>query len=171
MFLKRRAGRTLRAGDIAPDFILPDIRGGAAGLSRLLKAGPVVLSFLRGTWCPYCRLELGALAAKRPAIETLGAALVALLPQESSVLPAEIERLPFALLRDRGARTAAAYGLTLERPDVNEEGESALAAPATYIVDRDSRIVLSFIDVDYRNRLEPGELIAALAGLAARDRA
>ena len=46
------AQRALKAGDCAPDFRLPDARGGYVRLRDMLTTGPVVLSFYRGGWCP-----------------------------------------------------------------------------------------------------------------------
>jgi peroxiredoxin len=182
------AHRALRAGDKAPDFTLPEVRGGSLSLSRLLSTGPVVLSFYRGLWCPYCRLELAALRVRLPEITALGARLAAISPQKISAAYPDIapERVPFALLCDRGSKVAETYGLAAELPrslrgiyarfghalsQVNDGGGWMLPLPVTYVVDRDARIAMSFVDTDCRNRLEPDALIAALAGLAGRERA
>src|SRR5579859_4862103 len=182
------ASLALKAGDMAPDFTLPDLRGGFVSLSRLLRAGPVVVSFYRGFWCPYCRLQLAALGANLREIAALGASLVAISPQKISGAHPDIasDQVSFALLRDRASKVAEAYGLVVELPhdlrkiyaqfghalpQVNGDGGWMLPLPATYVVDRDSRIAMSFVDIDYRNRLEPGSLIAALTGLAGRERA
>jgi peroxiredoxin len=179
--------RTLKAGDIAPDFTLPKVSGGFLSLARLLSTGPVVLSFYRGFWCPHCRQELAALSAKLPEIAALGASLVAISPQKISANHPDVapDKVPFALLRDRNSKVAETYGLAFalphslreiyERfghalPQVNDGGSWMLPVPATYLIDRDSRIAMSFVDIDYRNRLEPDALIAALAGLVRRDR-
>ena len=69
------AQRALKAGDRAPDFNLPDARGGYVRLKDLLATGPVVLSFYRGGWCPYCNLELRALQHVLPEITRRGAKL------------------------------------------------------------------------------------------------
>jgi thiol-disulfide isomerase/thioredoxin len=75
------AQRAIKAGDRAPDFWLPDARGGYVQLRHLLAKGPVVVSFYRGGWCPHCNLELHALPNALAEIEQLGAQLVAISPQ------------------------------------------------------------------------------------------
>src|SRR5262249_56058745 len=77
------AQRASKAGDVAPSFSLSDPEGNVVSLAELLKKGPVVLSFYRGVWCPYCNMELQALEAAKPAFEKYGASLVAISPQTS----------------------------------------------------------------------------------------
>ena len=79
-----QAARALKKGDRAPDFELHDPDGISVKLCDLLAAGPLVLTFYRGVWCPYCNLDLGALEAVRPALEALGARLVAISPQTAA---------------------------------------------------------------------------------------
>jgi peroxiredoxin len=161
-----------KAGDIAPDFTL----------AALLATGPVVLSFYRGGWCPYCNLELRALQQQLPAIQRLGATLVAISPQspDATLSTAEKNALAFLVLSDSGAKVAKAYGIAFDLadelrpiysrfghglPEMNGDDSWVLPIPATYVIDRDGSIVLAFVDVDYRNRLEPTEVVAALEAL------
>jgi peroxiredoxin len=172
----------IKAGNRAPDFRLPDARGGHVQLRDLLAKGPVVLSFYRGGWCPYCNLELHALQQALPEIEQLGAQLVAISPQtpDESLSTAEKNELAFAVLSDAGSATAKAYGIAFDLaeelrpiytrfnhalPDKNGDESWVLPIPATYVVDTTGVIVLAFVDVDYRNRLEPAEIVAALESL------
>jgi peroxiredoxin len=174
--------RAIKAGDRAPDFRLPDARGGHVRLRDLLARGPVVVSFYRGGWCPYCNLELRALQGALPAIEQQGAQLVAISPQtpDESLTTAEKNELAFAVLSDVGSAAAKAYGIGFDLseelrpvytrfghalPDKNGDDSWVLPVPATYVVDTNGVVVLAFIDVDYRNRLEPAEVIAALEAL------
>ena len=175
----------LKAGDQAPDFVLPEARGGAVRLSSLLATGPVVLSFYRGGWCPFCGLELRALQEVLPEIQRLGASLAAISPQcpDESRATAEKNALTFPVLSDAGNVVATAFGLTYDLapelrpifarfghalPDVNGDQSWRLPVPATYVVDQDRSIALAFIDIDYRNRLEPAEIVATLRSLARR---
>jgi peroxiredoxin len=179
------AERALKAGDRAPEFALPDARGGSTRLSELLRQGAVVISFYRGGWCPYCNLELRALQAELPTIAHLGATLVAISPQtpDQSLSTAEKSAVAFPVLSDAGSRTAKAFGIAFDLaeelrpiyarfghalPDRNGDESWTLPVPATYVIGRDGIIALAFIDVDYRNRLEPAEIVAALERLAER---
>ncbi len=171
-----------KAGDKAPDFRLLDGRGAYVHLKDLLTTGPVVLSFYRGGWCPYCNLELRALQSVLPEIRQLGAQLVAISPQtpDESLSTAEKNELAFTVLSDLGSATAKSFGIAFDLsnelrpiyaqfghalPDMNGDDSWALPLPATYVIDTDGTIVLAFLDVDYRNRLEPGEILAALQAL------
>jgi peroxiredoxin len=176
------AQRAIKAGDRAPDFRLPDARGGHVRLRDLLAKGPVVVCFYRGGWCPYCNLELHALQNALPEIQQLGAQLVAISPQtpDESLSTAEKNELAFAVLSDAGSATAKAYGIAFDLadelrpiyarfghalPDKNGDDSWVLPIPATYVLDTNGVIVLAFVDVDYRNRLEPAEIVAALEAL------
>ena len=70
------AERALKVGAVAPAFELKDADGTTVRSTELLMRGPLVVSFYRGVWCPYCNMELQALQAALPALEQLGARLV-----------------------------------------------------------------------------------------------
>jgi len=167
--------RALKAGDRAPDFQVVDSQGREMVLSELLVKGPVVVSFNRGDWCPYCDAELAALEEARPAIQCLGAELVTLSPQLKGA----------ATFSDPGSKIAQSFGVAFLvsaemqgiyegvgvcLPLHNGEGDWHLPLPATYVIGQDGRIALAFIDADYRNRLEPADVLAALTALRRRDK-
>jgi peroxiredoxin len=181
------AQRALKAGDHAPDFRLPDARGGYVRLKDLLATGRVVLSFYRGGWCPYCNLELRALQKTLPEITRLGAKLVAVSPQtpDESLSTAEKNALAFPVLSDVGSAAAKSFGVAYDLaeelrpiyarfghalPEKNGDDTWVLPIPATYVIGMDSTIALAFVDVDYRNRLEPTEILIALQSLSKEQR-
>ena len=174
--------KAVKAGDTAPLFGLRCRCGDFINLPDLLNRGPVVVSFLWGDWCPFCVLELKALAAVHPEIERLGATLVALTPQargRSSSLGSDTEP-PFPILQDTGCEIAARYRiaftvpqqfraayLALGYPNSAKTGSKGyvLPIPATYVLDSTGLVVLSYLDADHTTRLEPTEIIAALTHL------
>ena len=179
--------RALGVGDLAPDFALSEADGRDFRLSRALRSGPVVLTFYRGGWCPYCNIQLRAYQRFLPEITRLGARLAAVSPQlpGKSLATAEANGLGFTVASDGGNRIAKAFGLAyplaeeLRRvlaengkalPDVNGDDSWELPVPATFVIAPDRRIHLSYVEADYRKRLEPDEIVAALADLAAARR-
>lgn len=172
----------VRTGAQAPDFELPDMHGTPLRLSSLLQRGPVVVTFYRGGWCPYCNLQLRAYQAALPQIAALGARLVAISPQlpDGSLSTAQANALTFDVLSDAGNRTARSFGLVYALPDelrqalrsndkalpgINGDDSWELPVPATYVIAPDASVALAYVDVDYRNRLEPDAIVAALTSL------
>ncbi|MGF1485982.1 MAG: peroxiredoxin-like family protein [Prochloraceae cyanobacterium] len=172
----------LKQGDNLPDFTLPNAVGQNIKSRSLLAEGPIVISFYRGGWCPYCNLELHFLQKALPEIKRLGANLVAISPEtpDNSLSTAEKNQLSFQVLSDLGNQVARKFGLVFTLPEqlrplyqgfgidivkYNGDRSFELPIPATYVVDRDGTIVRAFVDVDYTNRLDPEEIIAALQEL------
>ncbi|MDX1581514.1 MAG: peroxiredoxin-like family protein [Alphaproteobacteria bacterium] len=169
----------LKTGDQVPDFELPNATGEKRRLSDLLAKGPVVISFYRGGWCPYCNLELKALQEKLPEITDLGASLVAVSPElpDNSLSTAEKNALSFDVLSDSGNEVARQFGLVFELPAVlkplyekmgldlekaNGDDSFTLPIPATYVIDTDRTILGAYVDADYSKRMEPSDIVAAL---------
>jgi peroxiredoxin len=178
-----QADRALTAGDKAPRFSLPSAAGQTLSLDALLAEGPVVLTFYRGAWCPYCNIALRSLQQHHDAITARGARLVAVSPQvpDESLTLTEKHDLAFDVLSDIGSDTAKQYGLTFDLPDdlaavydklgfdlqrVNGGHPRTLPLPATYVIDRDGVIRWAFVNTDYTTRAEPADILAALDALA-----
>jgi peroxiredoxin len=176
----------VQVGDQAPGFSLPNPVGQMVSLAERLAAGPVVVSFNRGSWCPYCNLELRALQRVLPEIHERGATLVAITPEapDGSLTLAEKHALAFDLLTDAGSRVARDWRLRHELPidlrqlylnafqvDLrvsNVEGDWSLPVPGTFVLDSDGVVRARHVAVDYTTRMEPSEIVAALATLPAR---
>ena len=109
----------IKIGQKAPDFELPNPEGKSISLDFLLKKGPVVITFYRGNWCPYCNLQLRALQARLDEIHALGATLVAISPQvpDGSLTKDEISKMDFIVLSDQDAKVAVQYGVAWEVPE------------------------------------------------------
>jgi peroxiredoxin len=162
--------RALKAGDLAQEFALRDASGNRIRLSRLLLAGPLVLSFYPGDWCRYCMHELDALIVCHPDIGKLGAQLVAVSPR----VPARRATTKgggnhsFPLLIDRGSEVAQAFGIACVCAT-----NGLVQIPATYLINREGRIVFSFVGADHAGRVAPAEILTVLRSLrnrAALDR-
>jgi peroxiredoxin len=168
-----------RPGELMPDFILPDESGRLVRLADLLKNGPVVLSFHRGHWCPYCRLNADALAKIAPEVEGLGGQIVAISPEKRRY-GAELKsyaKAPFPVLADIGNGYALELNLLFWVGDEKREAMRAggfdiapyqgnetwmLPVPATFIVGKDGAVRARHIDPDYRRRMELDCLLDAL---------
>jgi peroxiredoxin len=174
--------KAIGVGDQAPDFTLPDAQGKPVALAKLLQRGPVVVTFYRGGWCPYCNIQLRAYQAALAEMTALGARLVAISPQlpDGSLSTAATNELTFDVLSDVGNRIARSFGLVYALPEelrvalrsnnkalpgINGDESWELPVPATYVIDRDRRVALAFIDIDYRNRLDPEDILAVLKTL------
>lgn len=174
------ATQAVKAGERAPLFRFPSNTGDFVSLSEALDRGPVVVSFFRGSWCPFCRLEFQAMAAAHPEIRRLGATLIGLSP-----FPGTPHRTSsFLTLTDQGCKIAARYRLAFTvppqfqpaylalgypEPSKKSRDRWVLPLPATYIIDRNGLVMLSYVDADYTTRLEPTEITATLAHLARAD--
>jgi peroxiredoxin len=176
------ANKALSVGDRAPDFTLPDQHGRPVSLSGLLKQGPVVLTFYRGGWCPFCSLALRALQRIRPKLARQGAEVVAVSPQpeKHGLSTAERNGLSYPLLADRGNQVAQQYGLVWELtpeeralyerlghslPRLNACDSWTLPIPAGYVIAPDGRIIHARVDTRINRRLEPAEVMEALQQL------
>ena len=171
----------INKGDQYLDFTLNNAKGEAVQLSDVLAQGPVVLTWYRGGWCPYCNLQLRAFQQVLPEIEALGAQLVALTPElpDNSLNTQEKNELSFEVLTDLDNAVAKQYGLVfklitevavyykdafdLEVYNGNTTDELPLAA--TYVIGQDGMIQYAFLDADYRLRAEPQDVVDVLKSL------
>ncbi len=173
------AGNALKEEAQVPDFTLLDPRGTAVTLSQLLAQGPVVMTFYRGQWCPYCHLALRAYQQALPLIQARGASLVAISPQtpDHSKALAEKLELTFALLSDMGNKVARQFGLVFtideavrgahkqvgaDLPRFNGTASWELPMAGTFLVDQSGTIRLAFVHADFTRRLDPSVVIARL---------
>ncbi|NYI06183.1 peroxiredoxin-like family protein [Allostreptomyces psammosilenae] len=176
------AKAALTVGDQAPRFALPDAHGTTVALDDLLAQGPVVISFYRGAWCPYCNLELRALQQSLDDFHRHGARLVAISPQlpDQSLTLIERHELAFDVLSDVGSQVSREFGLAFDLTDelaavyqsfgielerVNGGHARTLPIPATYLLDHQGVIRWAHVNTDYTRRAEPADIVTALAEL------
>jgi len=168
-----------KPGDIMPLFVLPDETGRLVGLKDMLAQGPVVVTFHRGHWCPYCRISISTLVKAQPRIEALGARMVAIVPdrEEFAAEMREDCNVNFPILCDLDNGYAMSLNLAIwvgaemqeymtkigrVLPQYQGNDSWMLPIPATFVVGKDGRIKARFVDPDYRKRMTIEDLIAAL---------
>lgn len=180
-----QAGRAIKAGDRAPQFSLKDQDGNAVSSADLLAKGPLVVTFYRGVWCPYCNIELQALNEALPRIQSLGADVVAISPQTqvNSRKSVRENKLGFPVLSDAKGETGAAFGLRFALPDYlvelyrklrndlpafNDDPSWTLPMPARYMIGRDGIVLYSEVNPDYTQRSDPADMFPVLEKAAAQ---
>jgi peroxiredoxin len=173
-----------KTGEPMPPFDLPDEDGRLVSLTSLLQSGPVVISINRGHWCPYCKMELRSLAAIHGEIKRLGAQVVSIMPDTAQFTGdyAVENELPFPVLSDMdlgyslslglifwvGAEIQRLYreaGVELEKYHGNQG--SFLPMAAKFIVGRDGLVKARQVNIEFRERMEPDAIVAALEALRA----
>lgn len=176
------AAKAIKSGQQAPDFALPNILQVSTRLVDLLKKGPVVLTFYRGGWCPFCNLQLKSYQEKLPEMRALGAELVAISPQlpDGTVSTVEKDALTFEVLSDVGNKVAREYGLVFKVPDevvaiykgfginlekANGDSSHELPMPGTFVIGKDGKVLLASVEADYKKRLPVERILDALKAL------
>ena len=177
--------KALKAGDIAPEFTLPDADGKPISSKAMLADGPLVVTFYRGVWCPYCNFDLQALEAARGEIESRGASLIAISQQTqpNSRKSQTQNGLGFPILSDKGGEVGAKFLVRWTAPEYLREVHRALGAdltqfngedswtlpmPARYVIDQDGAIAYAEVNADYTRRPEPSAILLVLDRLRRR---
>jgi peroxiredoxin len=170
--------RALKKGDVVPDFSMTSSNGEEYSLLGLLNKGPIVVTWYRGGWCPYCNIYLKGLRDAKEDIQELGGQIIAISPEKPEKTEETItnNKIPFIVISDKDNNIAKKFNISYKLPDIvleqfegridlneyngNENNELPLSA--TYVIDQDANIIYSFLDVDYRKRAEPAEIIQVL---------
>lgn len=174
--------RAIGVGKKVPVINFMDLDKKRVSLSDLYEKGPVILTFYRGGWCPYCMLELDAYQKLLDKIQKAGGRVVAVSPDTIKEAKKTLEKrgLGFSVLTDPNNRAAHLFGLAfkvdkgtldiyqkfgidLKESQGNDNFE--LPMPGTYLIDRTGTIRFSFVDPDYTKRAEPEEVLAVLKSL------
>ncbi|HEY0309469.1 MAG TPA: peroxiredoxin-like family protein [Acidobacteriaceae bacterium] len=172
--------RILKPGMRAPEFELQDASTGKLVHSTdVLALGPMVLSFFRGRWCPYCVTELEIWRDLYPDLRQRNALFVAVSPQmqRQNDFTVQQHSLPFAVLTDPACALAEQFGIAYTVPEyhrlhlrsimvnipyVNGENTWRLPLPAVFVIGQDNIIRFSEVHADFRVRPEPADVLAAL---------
>jgi peroxiredoxin len=173
------AANALRVGDMAPEFTLPDVNGNAVRSADLLAKGPLVVTFVRGRWCPFCCATVEAWQGMLGDVKRAGATVVAISPMLSKQADfmRDQHKLMFPILNDAGNKVAEQFGVAytvpkyqqelfatvfINLPFINGDESWTLPLPATFVIGQDGRVKYAFVDEDYTQRAEPSEVLNAL---------
>lgn len=173
------AEKAVQQGSHFPTFALPNAKNETRSLDDFLSQGPLVISFYRGAWCPYCNLEINALQKHLSDINAAGAQLIAISPQvpDKSVDQISSSQLTFEVLSDIENKLAKKCGLVftlpeslrpiyaawqIDIPEHNGNDSFELPIPATYILDANGDVCYAHVNMDYTKRLEPDTIIEQL---------
>jgi len=173
---QRLAANIIPVGTKIPEFQLQDHDGNTVSSSVLLAKGRLVLSFIRGRWCPFCVAQMEAMNLILPEIEQAGATIAAISPQtvQQSFFMHDQHKLRFPLLSDAKNKVAKQFGLAyrvrdeqkaiyqrafVNLPFVNGDDSWELPIPATYIIDHDGTVLYASANEDYTERPEPEDVV------------
>ena len=168
-----------KIGDVMPPFVLPSRGGQLVGLEELLRNCPVVVSFNRGHWCPFCKIELRTIAKYHAEIAAIGGQVVSILPDRQQFVDQLIRDThnELTILSDIDNGYALSLGLVLWLGDrlktlmkghghqlETYQGNDGwfVPLPATFVVGMDGRVVARHVDPEFRNRMQIDEILAAL---------
>lgn len=170
----------IRIGDKAPDFTLINQLDEKINLYSLLEKGAVVLTWYRGSWCPYCNLHLQYLQRYLSQFKSLGATLIALPPEkpDGSLSMKEKYELDFEVLSDENNHVAREFGIVfklmeevselysktfkLDLENYNDSDSDELPIPATYVIDQSGIIRYAYLNPNYIERADPDDILDAL---------
>jgi peroxiredoxin len=174
------AGKTLKAGDTAPLFTLPDVNGAPVSSASLLEKGPLVVVFIRGRWCPFCCGTVETWQAMLSQLKQTGATMIAISPMtpKQADFMRDQHNLMFPILSDEGNQIAALFGVAycvpkyqqelfstvfINLPFINGEDSWTLPLPATFVIGQDGIIRYAWANEDYTLRAEPFDVIRSIS--------
>jgi peroxiredoxin len=177
---KKKVGENaIEVGEEFPEFSLINCEGTELRSQDLLSDSRfLIVSFYRGGWCPYCQRELKALNESLPEFERYNAKMVAITPEKPEKAKETREEYAphMTILHDDHCNFAERVGLAFELPETLKKtyeedldihvsdfnGDYRLPVPATYVMDSEMKVIKRFVDIDYKERLDPSEIIETL---------
>jgi peroxiredoxin len=162
----------IKVGDKLPEFRLEGASGDTVDSKELLAHGPILVTFYRGNWCPYCNITLRAYQQHLDTFKAKGVTFVAISPElpDQTLTMTEKNELKFPVLTDVGNKLAKKLGILWAQPDYmrpvfaavdvdlkarNGDDSLAVPLPAFLLVDKSGIVRNTFIDPDFTHRLEP----------------
>jgi peroxiredoxin len=168
----------LLPGMKAPAFTVRDVSGNAVSFEPDTLHKPLVLTFYRGGWCPYCNLHLAEMRKAEAELNQMGFDIwfISMDRPEKLVDSLEQSELAYTLLSDASLEAVRAFGIAFRVPDdlvekylgfgidledASGESHHVLPVPSTFLIGEDGRIRFQYTNTDYKVRLYPEVLLAA----------
>ncbi|KAI1187580.1 AhpC-TSA-domain-containing protein [Nemania serpens] len=167
--------KTIQVGDRLPEFAMTDATGNEVTSASLLAKGPLLITFYRGEWCPFCNIAIAFLQKHLPEFRARGVTLVAISPElpNNNMTATEKHALEFPVLTDLHNAFARKLGIVydqssakdlhqsigLDLSERNGDGSWEVPIPATLLVDKDGVVRNTAIDPDWKLRLDPKEAL------------
>lgn len=170
------AVKPLLEGMQVPSAMISNISGKTADIRDIIAGRPVILVFYRGGWCPYCNKHLGELAGIEKDLKALGYEVIAVSPDTPENLRRTMDKnkAGYQLYADSKGMLIKAMGIAYQVPSnyasvIREasggQNTELLPVPSVFIVDKASRILFSYVNPDFRQRLSGKLLLAAATAL------
>ncbi len=168
----------LMPGMQAPAFDVLDVRGNPVRFDPEQMDKPLVLTFFRGGWCPYCNLHLAELRKAEEELISLGFNLWFISIDQPEALYASLDQpdIGYTVYSDSDLVATRAFGLAFRVSDdlverylgfgidleaASGKNHHVLPAPSTLIIGADGVIRFQYTNPDYKMRLHPDVLLAA----------
>lgn len=165
----REPSAALTIGATLPDDLRFTEHGRGLIAASSLRGRPTVWLFYRGNWCPLCMAQVGEIAARWRDVETLGAQVALVSPQDEAHTRSLAARhgVAFRYLRDEGLEAARRLGIADDDGTpagmIGYDGDTVL--PTLVVTDSDGRIAYADQTDNYRVRPTPDTVLAALSGI------
>jgi peroxiredoxin len=173
-----KLAQPLLPGMTTPQFVVKDTEGNPVSFDPEKMTKPLVLTFYRGGWCPYCNLNLSELRHAEQELKAMDFDIWFISVDQPSMLQKSLDdpEMGYTLLSDAGLEATRAFGIAFQLSDemfekymgagLDLEGASGethhvLPVPSTYIIGADGIIRFQYTNPDYRVRLHPDVLLAA----------
>lgn len=165
----------LKVGDTAPNFTLEDESGNTVQLSSLIQDKPLVLSFNRGNWCPFCNIEFAAWQKEQGNLNKANFVMVMPQTKEKSAQLKSEKGFSYQILTDTGNKVADQFGIKfqltkpvrdihhafgMDIPAHNGDNSYELPLAATYVIDQNRQIKYAYINPNWMERAEPADVLS-----------
>lgn len=171
------AEKALKKGDTVPNFSLQDDAGNTVSLQELTKDKPLILSFNRGNWCPFCNIEYAAWQKEQANLDKANFAMIMPQLQERSAQVKTEKGLTYRILADKGNKVATQFGLKfqftgplqdihkafgMDIPAHNGDSTFELPISATYVIDQNQQVKYAYVNPNWMERAEPSNILSHL---------